>query len=282
MAWSGLGRPFSLAARSPQAGVQPEIEIKNVVLMAELPHRLDLEVIRDVFLEAEPLFPHRPGAGLIIRLRKSRASVNVFGSGKMVCAGARSVRSAKSVINKVIRTLRRSGVVVDRPVRTEVVNIVATADLHGSIDLEQAAYALAGRAMYDPEQFSGLVYHPDGSSLKLLVFHNGKVICAGAKSVKEAREAVLELAEELWQRGLIVDGEELAEEERPAPARRDQFRRSWAPTGAKLVSVPLPERYLEGLEELVRLGRYPNRSEAIRVAVRDLLLRELWSRRANS
>jgi len=47
--------------------------------------------------------------------------------------------------------------------------------------------------------------------------------------------------------------------------------------GMRLVSVTLPEKYIEGLEELVRRGRYPNRSAAIRIAVRDLLLRELWS-----
>ncbi|RLI39464.1 transcriptional regulator, partial [Candidatus Bathyarchaeota archaeon] len=34
----------------------------------------------------------------------------------------------------------------------------------------------------------------------------------------------------------------------------------------RLVSVTLPEKYLEGLEELVRQGRYPNRSAAIRMA----------------
>jgi len=52
--------------------------------------------------------------------------------------------------------------------------------------------------------------------------------------------------------------------------------------GMRHINISLPGRYLEDLEELVRLGRYPNRSEAIRAAVRDLLLRELWSRRASS
>ncbi len=47
----------------------------------------------------------------------------------------------------------------------------------------------------------------------------------------------------------------------------------------KLVTVLLPEAYLEGLDELVRTGMYPSRSAAIRSAVRDLLKRELWIRR---
>jgi len=46
----------------------------------------------------------------------------------------------------------------------------------------------------------------------------------------------------------------------------------------KLVTVLLPEAYLEGLDELVRQNMYPSRSAAIRAAVRDLLKRELWSK----
>jgi len=49
----------------------------------------------------------------------------------------------------------------------------------------------------------------------------------------------------------------------------------------KLISVKLPEVYLEGIEELVKTGFYPNRSEAIRVAIRDLLKRELWEKQRN-
>ena len=47
----------------------------------------------------------------------------------------------------------------------------------------------------------------------------------------------------------------------------------------KLITVHLPEAYLKGLDELVKNKMYPNRSEAIRVAIRDLLKRELWGSR---
>ena len=42
----------------------------------------------------------------------------------------------------------------------------------------------------------------------------------------------------------------------------------------KLISVNLPESYLKVLEILVVDGRFPNRSEAIRVAIRDLIKTE--------
>jgi antitoxin ParD1/3/4 len=46
----------------------------------------------------------------------------------------------------------------------------------------------------------------------------------------------------------------------------------------KLVTLMLPQAYLEGLDELVRANMYPSRSAAIRSAVRDLLKKELWER----
>lgn len=47
-------------------------------------------------------------------------------------------------------------------------------------------------------------------------------------------------------------------------------------TRMKLVTLHVPETYLDGLEKLVENNLYPNRSEAIRIAIRDLLKRELW------
>jgi len=44
----------------------------------------------------------------------------------------------------------------------------------------------------------------------------------------------------------------------------------------RLVTVKVPEVYLEGIDELVKLGRYSSRSEVIRTAIRDLLKKELW------
>ncbi|MHA1964609.1 MAG: ribbon-helix-helix domain-containing protein [Candidatus Thorarchaeota archaeon] len=44
----------------------------------------------------------------------------------------------------------------------------------------------------------------------------------------------------------------------------------------QLVTVKMSEIYVKGLDKLVDIGMYPSRSEAIRVAIRDLLRRELW------
>ncbi len=46
----------------------------------------------------------------------------------------------------------------------------------------------------------------------------------------------------------------------------------------KLITIYLPEPYLEALDELVNQQYYPHRAEAIRVAIRDLISMELWGR----
>ena len=50
----------------------------------------------------------------------------------------------------------------------------------------------------------------------------------------------------------------------------------------KLITLYLPEPYIRALDRLVNEKRiYPNRAEAIRIAVRDLLNVEAWERKSN-
>jgi len=49
----------------------------------------------------------------------------------------------------------------------------------------------------------------------------------------------------------------------------------------RLITLYLPEPYIKALDRLVNEKYYPNRAEAIRVAVRDLLSVEAWGRKAN-
>lgn len=49
----------------------------------------------------------------------------------------------------------------------------------------------------------------------------------------------------------------------------------------RLITLYLPEPYIRALDGLVKEKFYPNRAEAIRAAVRDLLKIEAWGRKAN-
>lgn len=52
-------------------------------------------------------------------------------------------------------------------------------------------------------------------------------------------------------------------------------------TWMKLITLHLPEPYIQALDRLVKEKYYPNRAEAIRVAVRDLLSVEAWGKKHN-
>jgi Arc/MetJ-type ribon-helix-helix transcriptional regulator len=43
----------------------------------------------------------------------------------------------------------------------------------------------------------------------------------------------------------------------------------------KIITINLPEKYLSAIQVLIDLRIYPNRSEAIRIALRDFLSKEL-------
>ena len=56
------------------------------------------------------------------------------------------------------------------------------------------------------------------------------------------------------------------------PARGDK-------SSMKLITLYLPETYIKALDQLVDERFYPNRAEAIRVAIRDLISAEVWRRK---
>jgi len=49
----------------------------------------------------------------------------------------------------------------------------------------------------------------------------------------------------------------------------------------RLITLYLPEPYIRGLDRLVEKKMYGSRAEAIRSAVRDLLIVELWEVEGN-
>ncbi len=49
----------------------------------------------------------------------------------------------------------------------------------------------------------------------------------------------------------------------------------------KLITLYLPEPYIKALDGLVDDQFYPNRAEAIREAIRDMLNTEVWEKNRN-
>ncbi len=75
----------------------------------------------------------------------------------MVCTGAKSEKEARRAVMKVVKELKKGGIIIISKPELKIQNIVASGGLGGMIDLEKAAYTL-DHAMYEPEQFPGLIY----------------------------------------------------------------------------------------------------------------------------
>jgi transcription initiation factor TFIID TATA-box-binding protein len=176
------------------------ISIENVVASASLDQKIDLLAIMKVFRNVE----YRPKQfpGLVFRLKRPKTATLIFGSGKMVCTGAKSEKMAKRAVNKVVRELKNNGIIILGKPKIVIQNIVASANLHGKIDLETAADIMEN-VMYEPEQFPGLIYRMGEPKVVMLLFASGKLVCTGAKHEDMVKEAVEKLHEILQDYDLI-------------------------------------------------------------------------------
>jgi len=176
------------------------VEIQNVVASASLNQTFDLETI----VRMVPGTEYRPESfpGLVFRLKTPKTATLIFGTGKMVCTGAKSERQASTAVMRVVSALKSHGIVVVGRPEITIQNIVASGDLHGIIELEKATYSLK-RTMYEPEQFPGLIYRMDDPKVVMLLFTSGRLVCTGAKKTKDVHRAVAVLQKTLEENHLI-------------------------------------------------------------------------------
>lgn len=180
----------------------PKILIRNVVASATLNQKLNLNAI----VKGNPLVEYSPEKfpGLVFRLKKPKTTILIFRTGKMVCTGAKSEKEAKRAVKTVIKELKMDGIIIPNRPEIKIVNMVATANLLGQLELEDCACAL-GKTMYEPEQFPGLIYRMDNPKVVILLFASGKLVCTGATTKVDVYNAVTKLHKQLYELDLICN-----------------------------------------------------------------------------
>jgi transcription initiation factor TFIID TATA-box-binding protein len=179
---------------------KPTISIQNIVASVSLNQKINLQEIVTKFPQTEynpSVFP-----GLVFRLKKPKTATLIFGTGKMVCTGAKSEKESRSAVEKVVKELRGQGIVITEKPVVNIQNIVASAALGGEIDLESLVFKL-NRVMYEPEQFPGAVYRMDDPKVVFLIFSAGKLVCVGAKKEEQVYAAVDKIQKLLEEKELI-------------------------------------------------------------------------------
>jgi len=176
------------------------ISIQNVVACSSLNQKIDLNAV----VKGYPGVEYRPEQfpGLVFRLKRPKTGILIFSTGKMVCTGAKSGKEARGAVMKVVKELKKCGIIVLGKPDFEVVNIVASASLGGNVDLEKAVTVLRS-CMYEPEQFPGLIYRMTEPKVVILVFASGSLVCTGAKKEQDVYDSVRKLHVMLEEQNLI-------------------------------------------------------------------------------
>ena len=169
------------------------IVIQNVVASINLFTTIDLVTAYQTLIDDDDLFvSYNPETfpGLILKIKKPKISSLVFSSGKLVLTGAKSTNMVHEGVMQMIKILRTVGTSITEDPEIIVQNIVASGHFnHRTINLELAALWLE-HSMYEPEQFPGLIYRLAEPKTVLLLFQSGNLVCTGAKTEEQVRQAV--------------------------------------------------------------------------------------------
>jgi len=77
----------------------PEVIVENIVASTAFADKLDLDVIAQSLEEAE--YEPEQFPGLVYRIREPKVAMLLFGSGKIVCTGARQIEDVSLAVQKL-------------------------------------------------------------------------------------------------------------------------------------------------------------------------------------
>ena len=182
-----------------QKQITPIPVIQNIVSTADLGCPINL---KEIALQAENTqYAPNKFSGLIMRIKKPKATALIFATGKMVCLGAKTEEESKNackIFGKILINFKYPITLKNFKIQ----NIVSSCDVKFKIPLSKLnnhiiKYLGAKRISYEPEVFPGLIYHyyndidnnseENGgkSNIVFLIFSSGNIVIAGAKNRNE-------------------------------------------------------------------------------------------------
>jgi transcription initiation factor TFIID TATA-box-binding protein len=87
----------------------PEITVENIVASTSFADKLDLDVIAQSLEEAE--YEPEQFPGLVYRIKEPKVAMLLFGSGKIVCTGARQTEDVALAVDKPSAELSALGLI---------------------------------------------------------------------------------------------------------------------------------------------------------------------------
>jgi transcription initiation factor TFIID TATA-box-binding protein len=108
-----------LEAAGVHIKIEPKIEVQNIVASSDLESEINLNAVAIGLglgkVEYEPeQFP-----GLVYRVESPKVVILLFGTGKLVCTGARTPEDVEVAVNKITEELRAAGLLLSERPATE-------------------------------------------------------------------------------------------------------------------------------------------------------------------
>lgn len=179
------------------------VKIENVVASANIGSDVDLTYIASRAKNSR--YDRSRFPGVVYRTEDLKVSVLIFGSGKIVCTGAKSEKDIREGLNKAFEDLKSMGIKVHEKPKIKVQNIVATSKVgQGPVNLNYIAEELGPKDVeYEPEIFPGLVYKMKDPEVAFLIFGSGKIVITGCTKKEVAEKGLSKLMDRLESGGVI-------------------------------------------------------------------------------
>ncbi|USZ71262.1 TATA-box-binding protein [Natronosalvus halobius] len=188
-----------------------DVSIANIVASARFDMEIELSAVAGELVSLESglveKFEHRyeKGNRLIISISNNNAVVILTASGVHVLTGAKSHEELIDARQKFYLVLEEISLLHSAEVedirfidKFSVRNLVCVGELDSEVNLNAASIELGlENTEYEPEQFPGLIYRPDGSSETLLIFASGKIVITGSSDTETSQELFEQLRNRL-------------------------------------------------------------------------------------
>ncbi|MHA2232723.1 MAG: TATA-box-binding protein [Candidatus Hodarchaeales archaeon] len=199
----------STKKNGPETAPDKKITIQNVVATVDLGGEINIEQAASrLSPKAHVSYIPEQFPGIVVKIQEPKVTFLVFRTGKMVATGAKSREMIVEAVNIVAGFLREAEATAksSKTPQITVRNVVASGGLGYRINLELAAL-LMDNAMYEPEQFPGLIYRMHDPKAVLLLFQSGSLVCTGARKETDVNAAVDKVSEILQEIDALEEGQ---------------------------------------------------------------------------
>lgn len=181
----------------------PDVRVVNMVISTFID---DINVNALKKDESTEYYPKR-FPGFVFRLQHPKATMLLFKTGKVIVTGIKEKINATKAIDIFSKRFN-----INQQIYLDVQNLVISVDFNYNIELEEVGNKIP-RAIYEPEQFPGIIYRNTNPKAVFLIFTSGKSICVGTKDIADAFAAVFHLRKLLIENDLLIPKDEGEDDE---------------------------------------------------------------------